>query len=222
MGSALAAGISKIDELIEALKTGVFWDAPASAQPPVPEADAQPAVLAAAQPAVTARAKKAPKPAKTGGGGGGGGAAEGVDLFQKAHIAVAHVVEVKEHPSSDKLYITQLDIGGGARRQVVAGLRKHVAADALQGSCVAVVLNLKAARLAGEASEGMILAAVAPQVTPPQERGCCVALSTCSTHIRARPYSQPALVQKDSPVFAPILAPSWLAPMHAHNSRASA
>lgn len=72
------------------------------------------------------------------------------------------MTSVVPHPNSDKLYITQLDVGGGATRQVVAGLQKYVPIDALQGSLVMVVMNLKAARLAGEASEGMILAATAP------------------------------------------------------------
>ena len=44
--------------------------------------------------------------------------------------------------------------------QIVAGLRKHISNDELLGRRVAVILNLKTAKLAGEASEGMILAAV--------------------------------------------------------------
>ena len=44
--------------------------------------------------------------------------------------------------------------------QIIAGLRKHIAQEGLQGRLVTCILNLKTAKLAGEASEGMILAAV--------------------------------------------------------------
>lgn len=43
--------------------------------------------------------------------------------------------------------------------QVVAGLRQHISREELGGRLVAVVLNLKPAKLAGELSEAMILAA---------------------------------------------------------------
>jgi tRNA-binding EMAP/Myf-like protein len=41
----------------------------------------------------------------------------------------------------------------------VAGLKGHVPAEQLQGSCAVAILNLKPARLAGMASEAMLLAA---------------------------------------------------------------
>ena len=44
--------------------------------------------------------------------------------------------------------------------QIIAGLRQHIAAAELTDRRVCVILNLKTAKLAGEASEGMILAAV--------------------------------------------------------------
>ena len=44
--------------------------------------------------------------------------------------------------------------------QIIAGLRLHVPREELEGSRVATILNLKTARLAGQASEGMILAAI--------------------------------------------------------------
>ena len=45
---------------------------------------------------------------------------------------------------------------------MVAGLKGHIAKDALQGSMAVAILNLKPAKLAGEASEAMLLAADAP------------------------------------------------------------
>lgn len=44
------------------------------------------------------------------------------------------------------------------RLQVVAGLKKFVTVEELQGKLVCVILNLKTAKLAGQVSEAMILA----------------------------------------------------------------
>ena len=41
----------------------------------------------------------------------------------------------------------------------MAGLKGHVPAEQLQGSCAVAILNLKPAKLAGMASEAMLLAA---------------------------------------------------------------
>ena len=43
--------------------------------------------------------------------------------------------------------------------QVVAGLKQHASREELTGRLVALVLNLKPAKLAGELSEAMVLAA---------------------------------------------------------------
>ena len=213
--TALDASISAIDALIEKLQSGALLGAaapPPAASPPPPAAE--PAPPAAAKKA--AKKEKPVKPAKSGGGGGGGAAAlEGAELFGRAHFAVARVASVVPHPASDKLYITQLDVGGGATRQVVAGLRKHVAQGALEGSTVAVVLNLKPARLAGEASEGMILAASVPQVRGPLRAcaACWPALRSSQAQLGLR---RPALRWRMHPLtrgFAPrrraTTAQSW-------------
>lgn len=166
MVSSLANAIAHIDELINQLENGSFMRSgavvvPAPVQAPPPPPNAEPAPAPPKQkPAKPAKTKAKPS---AGGASGGGAAAEGPDLFAKAHIAVARVTSVVEHPNSDKLYITQLDIGGGAIRQIVAGLRKYISIEDLQDSLVAVVLNLKPAKLAGELSEGMILAASEPE-----------------------------------------------------------
>lgn len=44
--------------------------------------------------------------------------------------------------------------------QIIAGLQRHVPLEHMQNRLVVVVLNLKTAKLAGEVSEGMILASV--------------------------------------------------------------
>ena len=76
----------------------------------------------------------------------------------------------------------------------MAGLRKHVPRSELEGSHVVVILNLKTARLAGEASEGMILAGVHTEpavehgefVKPVQPPGAAPPRAACSLADRLR------------------------------------
>ena len=73
----------------------------------------------------------------------------------------------------------------GMSAQVVAGLKGHIEREALLGSLVVAILNLKPAKLAGELSEAMLLAADAPgaggrelvrTLMPPGAGGECCAL----------------------------------------------
>lgn len=84
------------------------------------------------------------------------------DPFQKACIQVGRVTAVEEF-ESDKLYCCQVAFADGSSKQIVAGLKKHIAIQDLLEHLVVVILNLKAAKLAGRLSEGMILAAVHAQ-----------------------------------------------------------
>lgn len=80
------------------------------------------------------------------------------DPFSKLNLKIGKVTEVKEHPDADKLYILQVDFGI-ERRQIVAGLRKHLAPADVEGKHIIVVTNLKPAKLKGVESNGMLLAA---------------------------------------------------------------
>ena len=73
-------------------------------------------------------------------------------------VRTGFVEVVKEHPSADKLYLLEVDLGG-EKRQIVAGLRAHYAAEELEGRRIAILCNLKEAKLRGERSQGMLLAA---------------------------------------------------------------
>lgn len=89
-------------------------------------------------------------------------------LFQKVEIEdpnvnsldlrVAKILEVREHPNADKLYLLRLKIGQ-EERQLVAGLRKHYSREELEGRKIIVICNLKPAKIRGEISNGMLLAA---------------------------------------------------------------
>lgn len=74
------------------------------------------------------------------------------------NLRVAKILEAREHPDADKLVILQLDLGT-EKRQIVAGIRKYYSSDELYGKQIVIVSNLKPAKLRGEVSQGMLLAA---------------------------------------------------------------
>jgi methionyl-tRNA synthetase len=78
--------------------------------------------------------------------------------FKKLDIRIGTVAEVEKVPGSDKLYKLQVDTGGELR-QIVTGLVDWYAADDLAGKVIAVVLNMKPAKIFGQWSYGMLLAA---------------------------------------------------------------
>ncbi|XP_024378197.1 probable methionine--tRNA ligase [Physcomitrium patens] len=80
------------------------------------------------------------------------------DNFDKALMQVSLVQSVENHPNSEKLYVCKVDVGCGNIKQVVAGLKKFVTKEELEGKKVCTILNLKTAKLAGQVSEAMILA----------------------------------------------------------------
>ena len=55
----------------------------------------------------------------------------------------------------------KVDIGD-SERQIVAGIAKHYQPSELIGKNIVIVANLKPAKLRGEVSEGMLLAASSP------------------------------------------------------------
>ncbi len=92
-------------------------------------------------------------------------AAEGVasiisiDDFAKVNLRVAQVVECERVEKSDKLLKIQLDDGTGTPRQVVSGIAAWYQPEELIGKKIIVVANLKPAKLRGQLSQGMLLAA---------------------------------------------------------------
>lgn len=80
------------------------------------------------------------------------------DEFLKLKMKVGQIIEVKDHPNADKLYLVKVDLGSEVR-QVVAGLKKYYSSDALLNKKVVLVANLEPVKLRGEVSEGMLLAA---------------------------------------------------------------
>lgn len=74
-------------------------------------------------------------------------------------IRVGKIVEVWKHPESDKLYCEKIDIGNGEIREIASGLQKFVPIEVMQDAMVIVIVNLKAKKLGGFPSHGMVLCA---------------------------------------------------------------
>ncbi len=74
-------------------------------------------------------------------------------------IRAARIVSVAPHPSADRLYVIELDLGDAERRTVVAGLRAAYPAEALRGRSVLLLANLAPRTIRKVTSQGMILAA---------------------------------------------------------------
>jgi len=68
------------------------------------------------------------------------------------------VLEARDHPNADRLLIMRIDLGS-EERQIVAGIVGHYDLQELVGKPIVVVANLQHARLRGEVSQGMLLAA---------------------------------------------------------------
>jgi methionyl-tRNA synthetase len=84
--------------------------------------------------------------------------------FAKLSLRVATVVEAQALERSKKLIKLQVDLGGGERRQILAGIKEHYAPEQLVGRQVIVVANLAPREvIKGETSYGMLLAATDSQ-----------------------------------------------------------
>jgi methionyl-tRNA synthetase len=88
--------------------------------------------------------------------------AEGADIrFVKTlDLRTAKIVKVERHPKADKLYIETLEIAG-EERVIVSGLVPFYKEEELLGKHIILAYNLKAAKLRGVESRGMLLAASA-------------------------------------------------------------
>ncbi|MCR4425674.1 MAG: methionine--tRNA ligase [Firmicutes bacterium] len=81
-----------------------------------------------------------------------------IDEFARVDLRIATVVGAERVAGADKLLKLRVDLGDHTR-QIVAGIAKHYEPDALVGRQIVVVANLEPAKLRGEVSQGMLLAA---------------------------------------------------------------
>ena len=81
-----------------------------------------------------------------------------IDDFGKVELRVGRIAQCEKLKKSKKLLKIQLEDGEGTR-QILSGIAAWYTPEDLIGKKVLFVANLKPAKLAGELSEGMILAA---------------------------------------------------------------
>jgi methionyl-tRNA synthetase len=78
--------------------------------------------------------------------------------FKRIEIKTAKILGVKDHPSADRLYLLDIDIGSETM-QIVAGIKKFYTPQELIGKNIIVVTNLAPAIIRGVESKAMLLAA---------------------------------------------------------------
>lgn len=85
---------------------------------------------------------------------------EQIDIkdFDKVEIRAATIIDAENVKKSEKLLKIKVDLDN-EQRQIVSGIAKFYRPEDIIGKKVAVVTNLKPAKLMGQKSEGMILSA---------------------------------------------------------------
>ncbi|MCW4050552.1 MAG: methionine--tRNA ligase subunit beta [Candidatus Bathyarchaeota archaeon] len=78
--------------------------------------------------------------------------------FKKLDIHIGTIAEIEKVKGSDKLYKIQVDMGDHTR-QILSSLVDYYTEEQMQGKVIAIVCNMKPAKMFGHVSNGMLLAA---------------------------------------------------------------
>jgi methionyl-tRNA synthetase len=78
--------------------------------------------------------------------------------FAKIKLKVAEILEAENIPKSKKLLKLQIKVGE-EKRQIIAGIAEYYSPEKLIGKKIVIVSNLKPAKIFGNESRGMLLAA---------------------------------------------------------------
>jgi len=81
------------------------------------------------------------------------------DPFSKLDLRVGKVIDVKDHPNADTLYMIHVDLGKLGKKVIVAGMKPHYSKEEMKSKHIVIVANLKPANIRGIKSNGMLLAA---------------------------------------------------------------
>jgi methionyl-tRNA synthetase len=82
-----------------------------------------------------------------------------MDEFSNISLKIGTILKAEILPKSDRLLKLFVNIGESSPRQIIAGIREYYTPESLIGTQACVVTNLKPAKLMGEMSAGMLLAA---------------------------------------------------------------
>ncbi len=80
------------------------------------------------------------------------------DDFAKVDLRVGRVIACEKIPEADKLLLLKVDLGEEKPRQIVSGLAGSYTSGQMIGKSIVVISNLKAAKIRGYESQGMLLA----------------------------------------------------------------
>ncbi len=81
------------------------------------------------------------------------------ELFNaKIALKTARIIKIERHPDAEKLYIETLDDGSGVERIIISGLVPYFKEEELLGKSIVIADNLKARKMRGIESRGMLLA----------------------------------------------------------------
>ncbi|XP_076467716.1 aminoacyl tRNA synthase complex-interacting multifunctional protein 1-like [Babylonia areolata] len=90
--------------------------------------------------------------------GAGAAEADGVDV-SRLDFRIGKIVVVEKHPDADTLYVETVDLGEESPRTIVSGLVNHIPIEQMRERLAVFMCNLKASKMRGIASEGMIMCA---------------------------------------------------------------
>ncbi|KAJ3450862.1 tRNA-aminoacylation cofactor arc1 family member [Anaeramoeba flamelloides] len=79
-------------------------------------------------------------------------------LFKTCDVRVSQIVEVKNHPTGDELYLLDINYGAESTLQIVAKVKKHFTPKELINRKVVTVHNLRPAKIRGIISKAMMFA----------------------------------------------------------------
>ncbi|XP_049537582.1 tyrosine--tRNA ligase, cytoplasmic [Anopheles darlingi] len=97
-----------------------------------------------------AKAATAPAPS-------GGAAATGENTPDKLELKVGQILDAIKHPDADSLCVLTVDVGGGERKSIVSNLLANYTLEQLREKLVVVLTNMKASKIRGVESEGLVL-----------------------------------------------------------------
>ncbi len=84
----------------------------------------------------------------------------GFDTFAALDMRVAKILDVEDVPGARKpMYKLRIDVGELGERHIVAGIGAFYSKDELVGRKIVIVANLAPRSIAGQISQGMLLAA---------------------------------------------------------------
>ncbi|XP_050069456.1 tyrosine--tRNA ligase, cytoplasmic [Anopheles maculipalpis] len=81
----------------------------------------------------------------------------GENTPDKLELKVGQIMDAVKHPDADSLCVLTVDIGGGERKAIVSNLIAHYTLEQLRERLVVVLTNMKASKIRGVESEGLVL-----------------------------------------------------------------